>query len=913
MNGHTPSTEAGSDGAARDRLWRFGDCRLDGRTLELTVGGNLVKLEPKPLELLLHLLRHPGEVVTKDELQDAVWPGRILSESVLTKAVAKLRHALGDDDQTLIRTVHGYGYRLVAPVSVEAAVAPVVLPQLGFRPGDALPHRPHWRLLQTLGSGGYGEAWLAEHDKTRERRVFKFAFGEQGLTALKREVTLYRVLKDTYGERRDWVRVLDWNVEEAPYFIETRHAAGGDLPAWVASQGGLAAIPLAQRLEWVAQAADALSAAHAAGVLHKDLKPSNLLVDFDAGGAPFIQLADFGSGRLLDPASLQITRLGFTRTETPGDGSDSGTPLYVAPERIAGQLPTAQSDIYALGILLFQLVVGDFKRPLSPGWEADIEDELLREDVHAAAVGDPALRMRDGAELAQRLRGLEARRAARASERTAAREADRLRAALERARARRRWAWAFTALFAVAAGVSLAMLLQLRQANRNTETERQVATAVNEFLVTDLIGAADPLTTGRSEVSIREVLDRGAQSAAARFAGQPLSESAVRLALGRAYLGVGEYQLALDQYDLAQARGAGAGTAGEALALSAREDAVIALSYLDDWAAVRERATALALAPDRGVALHARQFLARALLHEGDMEGAAAAFEALVPEFEAHFGTPSARVARLYDQYALALREKGDLEGAIRRSEAAVAASVAVYGEDHFSTFDVSQTLGGTLYLAGRLDEAVALMQPAVARAERVLGADHYRTLVMKIDLGSALQAKGDLLGAERLFLQSLEGLQRQFGEDHKDVRTLLNNLGLLSEDLGRPDDEIRYLERSWKAELRVAGERNPSAFTATNNYARALGRSGRWQEAEAIQSRNVALAQEVLPADHWQLAVMRYNWAHQLGNLGRREQAMALFAQSIDTLTAQVGADHPVTLKAVSLRDALVATAPAG
>lgn len=911
MSGHTPTTEAGGD-ALRDRLWRFGDCRLDGRTLELTVGGALVKLEPKPLELLLHLLRHPGEVVTKDELQDAVWPGRILSESVLTKAVAKLRHALGDDDQALLKTVHGYGYRLVAPVSVEAAVAPVVTPQLGFRAGDALPHRPHWRLLHTLGSGGYGEAWLAEHDKTRERRVFKFAFGAQGLTALKREVTLYRVLKETYGERRDWVRVLDWNVEEAPYFIETQHAAGGDLPAWVASQGGLAAIPLAQRLEWVAQAADALSAAHAAGVLHKDLKPSNLLVDFDASGTPFIQLADFGSGRLLDPGRLEITQLGFTRTESPGDGSDSGTPLYVAPERIAGQLPTAQSDIYALGILLFQLLVGDFKRPLSPGWEADIDDELLREDVHAAAVGDPALRMRDGAELAQRLRGLEARRAVRAGERAATLEADRLRAALERARTRRAWAWFATAVFAVAAGVSLAMLLQLRQANRETETERRIATAVNDFLVTDLIGASDPLSTGRSETSIREVLDRGAQHAGERFAGQPLSEAAVRLALGRAYLGVGEYRQALDQYELAQARGTGTGPAGEALALSAREDAIIALSYLDDWAGVRERATILAGVADPGIALHARQFLARTLLHEGDVEGAAAAFAALLPAFEAQFGKSSARVARLHDQYALALRDKGDLDGAIAQSQAAVATSTAVHGEDHFLTFDVSQTLGGTLYLAGRLDEAAAIMKPAVARSERVLGADHYRTLIMKIDLGSTLQSQGDLLGAERLFLQSLEGLQRQFGEDHKDVRTLLNNLGLLSEDLGRPEEEISYLERAWKAEHRVAGERNPSTFTATNNYSRALGRSGRWREAEAIQSRNVAMAEQVLPADHWQLAVMRYNWANQLGNLGRREQALGLFAQAIETLTAQVGADHPVTLKAISLRDALLASATA-
>jgi hypothetical protein len=103
-----------------------------------------------------------------------------------------------------------------------------------------------------------------------------------------------------------------------------------------------------------------------------------------------------------------------------------------------------------------------------------------------------------------------------------------------------------------------------------------------------------------------------------------------------------------------------------------------------------------------------------------------------------------------------------------------------------------------------------------------------------------------------------------------------------------------------------VVGERNPSALTATNNYARALGRAGRWQAAEALQGPNVAIAMDVLPPDHWQLAVLRYNWGNQLGHLGRREEALAQFALSIATLTEQLGADHPVTLRAIGLRDGI-------
>lgn len=893
----TPAGEA----ALRDRVWVFAGCRLDGRTLELFVQGKLARLEPKPLELLLHLLRHAGEVVTKDELQDAVWPGRILSESVLNKAVAKLRQALGDEAQAVVKTVHGYGYRLVAPVRVESATA--AAPALGFKPGDAVPHRPNWRLVEALGHGGFGEAWLAEHAKTRERRVFKFALDAGGLTALKREITLYRVLRETYGDRREWVRLLDWNIEEAPFFIEAEHVAGGDLRQWAEARGGLAAVPLATRIALAAQAADALSLAHAAGLLHKDLKPANLLVDAGPDGEPQVKLSDFGSGRLLDPARVPITRLGFTGTAA-GDDSDGGTPLYVAPECLAGQQPTVRSDIYSLGILLFQLLVGDLRRPLTPGWEADIDDELLREDVHAAAAGDPARRLGDAAELAQRLRGLEERRAQRQRERSAAAEADRLRAALERSRLRRGWAWSFAAVFALATAVSVGALLQTRAANRATESERAVAAAVNEFLVTDLIGAADPMATGQSGITVREVLDRGARSAGQRFAGQPRSEAAVRLALGRAYLGVGDYRAALAQ--LQQAADAPLGEPGRGLQAQAKLEAIVAQSHLDDWEAVLAGARALAADPDPGVSLHARQMEARALLQQGDSAAAVAGFEALVPAFVAHFGPGSVRTARLFDQYALTLRDHGDLDGAIARSGDAIAAAVAAHGEDHLLTLQVRHTLGGTLYLAGRNDEAFEIMAPAVERAERVLGPDHYNTLIMISDLASVRQARGELAEAEALFLRALDGLQRQFGPDHKDARTMLNNLGLLAEDLGRPAESVDYLRRAWEAEVRVAGERNPNAMTATNNYARALGLAGRWAEAEALQARNVAVATEVLPADHWQLAVLRYNWANQLGHLGRREQALALFEQSIAALTAAVGADHPVTQRAIGLRDAL-------
>ena len=432
-------TEAGPEPALR--RWSFGAAVLDERTQELMVGGAVVNVERKPLEVLLFLLHHAGEVVTKGECFEAVWPDRVVTEQVLTQCIKKLRDAIGDEQQDIIKTVHGHGYRLVAPVKVEtfAAASP---PRFDFKPGDSPPQRPHWSLVECLGSGGHGEVWLARHIKTREERVYKFALDESSLASLKREITVSRLLHDSLGERGDaFLRILDWNLDRPPYFIEAEHTSGGSLVKWADTQGGLARVPLATRLDIAIQIAEALATAHSVGVLHKDLKPSNVLIETKIPSSPKstaaphpnplpiqkangerelirVRLCDFGSGGVLDPHRLDamgITRMGFTQTVV-ADGTTSGTPVYFAPEVITGQVFTQQSDLYALGVVLYQLVAGDLKKPLAPGWELDVEDGLLREDIALAAAGNPLLRFKEATELAQRLRNLEQRRARRAAE-----------------------------------------------------------------------------------------------------------------------------------------------------------------------------------------------------------------------------------------------------------------------------------------------------------------------------------------------------------------------------------------------------------------------------------------------------------------------------------------------------------------
>ncbi len=432
---------------ASGRLWRFAGCEFDELSLQLRVKGRVAELELKPLEILLQLLLHAPEVVTKEALLDAVWPGLNVVDGSLATAVSKLRKALGDTDSQIVLTISRVGYRLAVPVQTAVAMAPTQWKELQLQPGDGVPGREQWRIERRLDLSHSSEVWLAEHPKTRELRVFKFASNEARLKGLKREVTVARFLRESLGERTH------------PYVLESEYG-GQNLTEWAKGLGDLKNVPLTTRVSILAEVARAVAAAHDAGVLHKDLKPANILLKTQADGSWQIKVADFGSASLVEPARLRalgITNLGLTQTGGPQSPSLTGTLMYLAPEVLSGQGPKATADVYSLGVMLYQIVVGDFRKPLAPGWEADVEDPLLREDIAAAACGDPARRLKTAAELAGRLQNIGSRRAEREQQAEAARRREL--AERRRAQARARIPWFLLAgVLVVAAGISLRTL-----------------------------------------------------------------------------------------------------------------------------------------------------------------------------------------------------------------------------------------------------------------------------------------------------------------------------------------------------------------------------------------------------------------------------------------------------------------------
>ena len=140
--------------------YRFGNAEFDEARFELRVGGLVVELQHKPLQLLALLLASPGQVVTREEIESRLWAGRVTVDNVIANAVSKLRSALGEDSGRLLVTVPRVGYRLLGPVE-RIAVGRTLASQMALRAGMAVPGREHFELTVLLASSPGGESWLA--------------------------------------------------------------------------------------------------------------------------------------------------------------------------------------------------------------------------------------------------------------------------------------------------------------------------------------------------------------------------------------------------------------------------------------------------------------------------------------------------------------------------------------------------------------------------------------------------------------------------------------------------------------------------------------------------------------------------------------------------------------------------------
>jgi serine/threonine protein kinase/DNA-binding winged helix-turn-helix (wHTH) protein len=842
------------------RLWRFSDYEFDELARELRVKGRAVELESKPLDILLQLLLHAGEVVTKEELLESVWPDVMVVDGSLATAVSKLRKAMGDEQHPAIVTVPRVGYRLAVPVYCKTMAAPAG-PELGFKAGDLVPGREQWRLARPMEISGSSEVWLAENPKTHEQRVFKFAGDGARLKGLKREITISRFLRESLGDRPEFVRILEWNFETLPFFLESEYA-GHSLAEWAEMQGGLSKIPYETRLQLLVDVAKAVAAAHDIGVLHKDLKPANILVVLGADGGWQVKLADFGSASLFEPSRLQalgITNLGFTQTTSLETQPMTGTLMYLAPEVLAGQSPSAAADVYALGVMLYQLTIGDFRRPLAPGWEAEIKDPLLREDIADAACGDATKRLSSAADLVERLLTLEQRRIKRDELEAAKLRAQIAERKLAETRARR--PWVALAVIALAAGLAVSVALYRRATRERDNANRQtaIASSVSRFLADDLLGRSNPFVSGTSNESLMEAIKQASPGIDRKFKDEPLVAARLHQTIARALDNRTDYPDARQEYDRAAAlfRQVDGELSQDAIIVQLQRTTLEARSY---------ESGSLPLAKS---VLEQQKALIAKLTHPR-------------PDLPVWLSSAQGMVALI----------ENNAKSAAENFQAAVHGAEVLPEFDESARLTFKQRLGFSYIRLGEGAKAEQTIRDLIVAFTRVAGPDSPNVLRVRLNLAQAFMIQNKHAEAIKEANAIYPEFVSRLGPDHELTMQLLATRAQSEGSLGLWDDAIRDDLAIYDLAVRKQGPGSFFAVATLTDASLAQCRSGRYREGESNARQAFDASTKAFGPRAALTGATSYTLASCLVGLGKLDEATTRLQQIDVPAVAQLTGD---------------------
>jgi eukaryotic-like serine/threonine-protein kinase len=727
-----------------------------------------------------------------------------------------------------------------------------------------------YRLLERLGEGGIGEVWLAQQDQPVRRRV--------ALKLVKPGMDTRQVLARLEAERQalavmdhpNIAQFFDGGATEAgrPYFV-MELVPGVPITEYC----DVNRLSTSERLQLFGDVCKAVQHAHQKGVVHRDLKPSNVLVTVQ-DQRPMVKVIDFGIAKALGHDLTErtlVTRLGQV----------IGTPEYMSPEQAEGSGldVDTRSDIYSLGVMLYELLVGTL-----PFDVAAVAFHAIRHAIRETDVPRPSARLTTLGD-AQETVALHRRTTAQALRKELRTDLDWIiLKAMEKDRTRRYETPNALALdlhrhlnhepvlarapstayrinkfvrrhrVGVAATATIAALLVLStvgmsvQAARiarerdRAELEAAKAKAVNDFLQT-MLAAANPWV-GAREVRVVDVLDRAAREVDLGFGSQPELEATVRTTLGRTYRGLG-----LVEEAEAQVRQA-----------------------LD----VRRR-TLPAQHPELAESLNELGVIAR---YRGDYPVADSLFLAGLEMRRQWFGPEHETVSESLNNLGGSRLALGDYAGADTLLRSALAMRQRLLGEGHQEVSTTQSNLGSLLFRQGEFAEAEALFRDALATRRQLQG-EHPDVVSIMNSLAITLQRLERFDEAEPLLRECLSITQRLLGHDHMEVARGMNNLAVFLWRTGEYAEADSLLRAALVINRRTLGESNPEVASNLLNLALVLRDQQRYAEAEPLMRQVVELRRRLLGNDHPQIAESLNNYGALLVAAGRHGEAEGVFRES--------------------------------
>jgi serine/threonine-protein kinase len=710
-----------------------------------------------------------------------------------------------------------------------------------------------YRVVRLLGHGGMGAVYLAE--RADEQFTHQVALKIIGRTlpthALARRFRAERQIL-AHLNHPNVARLLDGGASEdgVPY-LAMEYVEGTRIDVYCEAQR----LDVCARLRLFQQVCAAVQYAHQNLVVHRDIKPSNILVTRD--NIP--KLLDFGIAKLLDPSQTNPTD-GLTRVY-----ERVLTPQHASPEQLRGEPIGTVSDIYSLGVLLYELLAR--QRPYSvPGRTLEEVAQLVCtiDPPRPSVAAKKAAEGEGSAGLSRALSGDLDNIVMRAMHKDAQRRypsaaalsEDIQRFLEDRPVHARPDAWTYRThnvlrrnrlpvTAAAAASVVIALLVTFYTIRLAAERDRATLEAVKSQQVaaflTDLFRVADPAQSQGRQITALELLDRGAQQIDEELASQPRVRADLLSAIGLSYKNLSSFDRARPLLEQSLAIKAAAGLQDTRQYARTLYELANLRRYEGNFAQA-ERDFKEALEIQRRIFDGPDEDTAATLTHLGvlyyemqRLREALSMQQQALTMTRAVLGEDHVATADRMNNLALVLQSLDRYRDAERYLREAIRIQRKALGERHPDTLVTRSNLALLLRSTGRYQQSEALLRELLPLRRAVLGAGHPSVGLTLTALGGVLTALGKFDEAEQTLNEAIGILTAKYGADHWRVGAVLRRLGELSLRRGDPDRAEEFLRRALAIDVRVYGDASTAAHTTRAVLASALMRRGEIKAAQAL------------------------------------------------------------------------------
>jgi serine/threonine protein kinase/Tfp pilus assembly protein PilF len=789
--------------------------------------------------------------------------------------------------------------------AIDPPPRPATLPE-GTRVGP-------YRIVGVIGAGGMGAVYLAERaEGAFEQKV--------ALKLIKRGMDSEIILARFHAERRILARLqhpnigtlLDGGMTEdgLPYFT-MEYVDGHPINEYCDENR----LSIEERLDLFQSVCAAVQYAHGNLVVHRDLKPSNILVTRDG----HVKLLDFGIARVLDEDEDGLTR----------SGQRVMTPAYASPEQIRGEPVTVATDVYSLGVVLYELLCGRHPHRDTTSTPAELEraiadtpaerpsrfitkigtvgstsSEASLETVARARRLAPArLHKRLAGDLdnicLMALRKEPERRYASASQlqediqrhlsgRPVGARPDTARYRFGKFVRRNRAGVAIAALLIVTVA-TLTTLYTSRLARERDRARLEAARAaeVSKFL-TSLFEAADPYTSRGETITARELLDEGNKRVHGELSDQPEVLATMLGTIGQAYTSLGaleEAHAALEESAALQRRIYGDRSEQLSLALSALASNENELGHYEEAEKKEREAVSIARGlPNRRPFALAVGMLALTVNYQGRFAEADSLYRQSIEAWEGVEGPDSPEGSIVMNNFALMLHESSRYAEAETWFERALDIQERVFGKRHPETSTTRYNYAQLNSDRGHLDEARALWDEVLA-TDRALYPDGHPNIAFTLSAyGRLLMRLGDFGRSEELQREALEIRRKYLGDTHAEVGYSLVSLARIVLERGRYDEAERYYDDAMEILRQAVGTEHPVLGNIMNDKGLLMYERGDYAQANRILKESFDFQREVTGGvERNAMSVSMVRRAQVLAALGRMTEADSLAESGVE------------------------------